>query len=1360
MSKIDWTREQKQAIEYDLDKPLLVSAAAGSGKTAVLIERIFQRVLEGKVDPENILVMTFTEKAALQMKQKIDQKLVEEIEYEQDPEKLAELRDLKRRFSLTQISTIHAFCLRIVGEYGAYLTDENDELILEPGFSILSQAHAEIYLEQAIDEVLAFVYEKLSEIDEKSKQNVSIKQEIPETQSEPALFNITDQEINEFEWLLDFDRLSFVLTESLTDQEVRKELAQFWKKLRSMAYFEKVVQEALAKYQEEAEDFAKHPSGKKILDELKKLIDPALKAITDCTLTDYYEKVKAGKFSTKETRDLIDRLEKEKSVLEEIKKIFNKDISDKETWNLIYEQGQSLDQPITLRTTSGKSKNALAKLEFMEIYEPKVLPVIAMLNPSFKSNSAVSKRNHLEDIKTYFARSKKEIEKDMQKMVGPLARFFELVIMVDRRMQHIKRRYNRIDFNDFEHYALRLLDQTEIAQAIHENYKEVYLDEYQDTNPIQEIIVNRIQCPRTFMVGDLKQSIYRFRHADPGLFREKLAKFTPYDQIREDISKQVSEGSVILLNENFRSAETLLSGINQLFTWFMDEEIGEIEYDSKQKLIPGKDKLKEKVIGKKPIEIDHLIIPEKASKEDIKEITELNDLIINSETDLNIVLEALQAVYRIKKSIMQGREYGEFAILGRTHNICELYAQVLQAYGLPISGGKGKQYLETRELRFLTQLINLLNNAKQDIPLASVMRSPIFDLIFTEDELLLLRLSQPQEKYFHEVVNKTASLSQDEFIKEIQQEIDISNILPSLSDLHAKLKKFVELLKELREKANWLSLSEFLDHIFQIADYPDYLATLPFAEQRLSDLEHFQQWANQFEQEQGGGLHNFISFINKISEQKLELENFHIPPASSNSIAIMTLHAAKGLEFPFVILAGANQELLSRRESSLFSFNPDLGLSSYIADSEEQTIYSTPAHTWHQNKIIDREWAEEYRLLYVSMTRAKEKLIINSNTRQDKKRNRDFTKEALLINSNLTKDKFQNLKSYAEIIITYLSSKEPKIMSKFVAELPVDSRESSIVLDTYSFHWTRPDKLLEKIDDANQKDIDEVREGKGKMQEGSQLEGIILTDKSSQNTIARIAKLLPALDQSDPLNQSPAKLTVSEINLMQDNLDNPEQLLLPEGMEDMGYTLRDPILNPSQEKTKLSGMEFGTFIHNLMRFIKISEFFENSDSAWPEIYEKQIKNMIKKHQIFSKQTEQAELAYTFVEKFLVSDLAKRLYQAEKRGNPVYREIPFTLSIPAVGIDQTEQARSEDPSDQTLVQGMIDFWFMENNKVVLLDYKSDYIPGNDEKIQSVLEKRYTTQLEYYALAIQKIIGLKEPVEEKYIWLFRQGKAYLL
>ncbi|HHT24800.1 MAG TPA: UvrD-helicase domain-containing protein, partial [Clostridiaceae bacterium] len=554
---VNWTEEQLQAIEYDQPKPLLVSAAAGSGKTAVLIERIFRRVMAKKVEPENILVATFTDKAATQMRRKIDEKIAAEMQQATDPTTLKYLRELKQRFPLAQISTIHAFCLNLIKEYGAYLTDQNGQLILQPGFTTISQTYRDIYLNQAIDEILTEIYQKISELNnsdnadsnskispnnlkvnaadsqaklksltnkdfnndendelkpnnETSQEDVStsfVSREIPALQSEIELFNLLEDPITQEEWLRDFDQLVLMITDSLTDQPVRDQLARSLAQLRSMAYFETVIQQALKDFKAQAEDFNRHPVVNEALVQIEALINPAIEGLNYALNSEHLRIVLSKKTRTKEHFQIEERLNLELKVVREIKQILAAKSSATEKWNQIHEQGKLLGDYISLRANNSCTPEALAKMDFIENYEPKVLPIMAMIHPDFKHNSAIAKRNQLEKVKPYFIRSTHEIEQDLQSMLRTLARFFETVILVERRFQQIKIKHNQIDFNDYEHYALKLLDQPEIAKVLHEKYQEIYLDEYQDTNPIQETLISRIECPRVFMVGDLKQSI-------------------------------------------------------------------------------------------------------------------------------------------------------------------------------------------------------------------------------------------------------------------------------------------------------------------------------------------------------------------------------------------------------------------------------------------------------------------------------------------------------------------------------------------------------------------------------------------------------------------------------------------------------------------------------------------------------------------------------------------------------------------------------------------------------------------------------------------------------------------------------------
>lgn len=1352
-----WTKEQLQALQYDIPAPLLISAAAGSGKTTVLIERIYRRVMEGKIEPENILVMTFTDKAALQMRQKIEKKITDEMMQTDDPEKLAKLRDLKRRFPLAKISTIHSFCLNLIRDYAAFLTDEENNLLLNPGFTPLSNEHVKIYLDQAIDDVLNYIYEQKANLENSPEaQNTVVPSSLPRRNDDISLFSLIDEKITVSNWISDFYNMAFIMTESLTDDQLRIKIASSWKQLRSIAYFDRVIQKAVLNYQKKSQDFSQSKAFQEYMSSLEKLIKPALSAISKCEKTDFVKRVLSGKQKSIETKYLPEKLLTEKSVLQEIQTIFEKDIPEKEKWNLIHEQSQRLEGLISLNAPKSNAKNPEIKQEFISLYEPNVFPVMALLNPNFVPTGTTVKRNFLENVNPVFSLSTEQIETDMQSMIGTISRFYEVILLVEKRMQQIKFQYNCVDFNDFEHFALQLLDQETIANAVKSQYQEIYLDEYQDTNPIQETIVQRIQCPRLFMVGDLKQSIYRFRHANPGLFRQKLKQFTLFDEIMQEQATNSEklaqqDGYVILLNKNFRSAETILKGINEVFSWFMQEEIAEITYDETQRLIPGNNDLKESEIKKRPILIEHLVY----QKEDIETVKSifpaLSDIDVSTGTKGAFILEALQAVRLIKEEVAKGRRYKDFAILGRTNPICDIYAEVLRAFQIPASVEKTKEFLDSTELRFLIRLFELLDNQRQDIPLGAVLRSPIFGLSISEDELLLCKLLIPERVFYHEIVESLAQMSEEKLIDKAKEIVGEIVTKEDLLALQGKLKKFLFLLAEIRKKARWFSLGELLDYIFSIADYQGYLASLPFAEQRLEDIEKFKQWANQFTRENGGGLHQFVLFIKQMIEKKIVVENFAVPPSESNSVSIMTIHASKGLEVPYVFIAGANYKNDGSKGDPIITFNPDDGIAAYIADANKQIIFNNPEMLWYQQQLKNKEWAEEYRLLYVAMTRAKETLCILSN-RPEKKENVQFQTLHAALSESLTLNAFQKISTFFEIIVAYLATKNQQMLQLYTEEHP-SSEGNKINFENYQATiW--PTK---RVFDSLQRVISQ-EQAEAELK-GAETPTIAFSGSAQQEKIDRIKHLITDFSEQDRLSQIPAKLTVSELKRMQEHSEEDEEAkLYPQGMADMSFNIRRKLQQreiEQSEKLKFSGAEFGTLIHSIMNFLNLPVFYQEKEEKWHEIYHEQIEQMIAKQKMTEKIRPQAEYAYPFVEHFLQSDIAKRLAKAEMEQAPIYREIPFTLAVPAIGIDQDSLNMKD---EKTLVQGIIDLWFMDHGKAVLLDYKSDYIPGDETQVQKVLEERYKVQLDYYAMAIEKIIGLEYPVQERYIWLLREGKAY--
>ena len=1415
---INFTTKQQQAIDYDQAKPLLVSAAAGSGKTAVLINRIYKRLIDKKVEPENLLVMTFTKKAATQMRQKLEEKLAEEMANTSDPKFLEQLRNLKKRLPLAKISTIHAFCLSMIKEYNAYLVDDQGELILDAQVNNISDTQRTIYLERAIDDVLNYLYQKLADLEDQEnyEKDKVVSQELPGLSQEMSLFNIMQEPVTQEAWLNDFENLTFAFTESYTDQQMRTHISQMLSQAKSLPYYENALITAFEKYQRNSENLSESDFVKETLTLLEEKIETALLTIMQVKNTNYYRNASQGKIKSKEAKTLQEKLETEENVISSIAQILKTDQNNEKKWQSISQAAAKLGEPIALRKTSANTKAAIEKREFYETYEPNVLPIIAVLNKNFNVNSSVAERNNLIDSQPYFSQNLKFYEKSLQIMNKPLARFIEIIILCDQRFQQIKRRYNLIDFNDYEHFTLQLLDQKEIAESVHAQFQEIYIDEYQDTNPIQELIVSRIKSDKVFMVGDLKQSIYRFRHADPNLFKTKLDQYSEYQaaeknsqqesvtETNSSLKEPLSGGHYILLNKNFRSSETILEGINQLFTSFMKEEVAEIEYDDSQKLIPGNENLFESEVGKKRITFKSVFIPENNQKTNQQVLEEqdeetaspeerLNSLInleqieINSNNDLKLAYEALNAVYLIRKNILQGKNYDDFAILARTHNICNIYSQVLTSFNIPVNSTAEKNYLDSLELRFLIQLIHLLDNAKQDIPLVAVMRSNIFGLAFDEDELLICRLFDPNSKFFHQIIETIGSMEKADFIDEASCILEADS-KAKIGQLYDKINQFLNLISELREKANWLSLSELLDEIFQIADYPSQVANLPFAKQRLADIEKFQEWANQFEQDQGSGLHNFTNYLQKIKERKLQVQDFDEAPVVDNSVSVMTIHASKGLQYKHIILAGSNQKLLRNRSDSIFQFDPEFGFATYTTDTHEQIIYSNLSMLEFNKTKTKKLWAEEYRLLYVAMTRAEEDLTILANLSSGK-RNEILANLIPKLNQKIDQDDLYTLDSYAEIIMSFLTNQAKKenntqnILDYFVLNNVPDSK-LQIELENYNVNFITVAETISKLENQQktwqqeaEKSIDVsseqertiVAKNLSKQEKAEQdLTAILLPEEVGKQEINRLTNLLAEIE--DPFAESPAKITVTELKRAQTqalDTENFEKNILPKGMADMGFVLRKPQLEQEETQISKSGVEFGTFIHALMHFIDLQDYLTKPKAEWSKIYDRQIDRLIGEKKIRSHEKELAEYSYQFIEKFLDSDLAQRIVVAEQEHGLVYRETPFTLSIPPLGNEGIKSKPNEDlletttdkfDGDQTLLQGMIDLWFMEDGEAVLVDYKSDFILEKDKL--PILQERYETQLNYYALAIERILDLPNTVKEKCMWLLRDGKAYYL
>ena len=632
---------------------------------------------------------------------------------------------------------------------------------------------------------------------------------------------------------------------------------------------------------------------------------------------------------------------------------------DGRDWDAIRSMGAGLAGLDLPRSSAGDSPE---KKTFMDLFVRHVSEIIHCLTGDCAtakySAHFIFKTRHL------FCLSAAEIEADIAAMLPSVRLLFKLVLGMDKRYSQSKQAAGVIDFSDFEHFALAILRQEEARNYYRNRFKEVYVDEYQDTSSIQEAIIGAVSDDNCLMVGDIKQSIYRFRHARPRIFIDRAAA-----------CRDRSVGSLHELNKNFRSVAGILNATNDLFSQIMSRGAGEIDYDQRQALVAFRENPSDN-----PEPVTLLILnrmnPEKLST-DAEEAGDIPDLPadeavhgLSNEELSRYEQEALVIADRMISLHAAGTAWRDMVVLSRTRFIGQACRDQLEAQAIPVLSDMDGSFLESPVLRQMEALLRLLDNLRQDVPMAAVLRSAIWQGGFQDEDLLLIRLFDqdryPGRRFFHQAVLDYALEGPDSHLKK------------QLSDCLAWLDR-------LRRREQLISLSELIGLVFDESGWLEQLAAQPNGQglEDVRSLRQFRQWAELFEARRPRGLHAFASHIDSL-RQRGPIENpFPAADSREDAVRIMTIHGSKGLEFPIVFVIGTGYDLTPKDSSDSLLISENLGVGMDYADPERQIRYPTHLKLAMHEELKAAGLAEELRLLYVAMTRAMDQLFLVGSVKTD-----------------------------------------------------------------------------------------------------------------------------------------------------------------------------------------------------------------------------------------------------------------------------------------------------------------------------------------------------------------------------------------
>lgn len=1152
-----WTEEQTQAINLR-NCNILVSAAAGSGKTAVLIERILSRILD-KDHPVNVdefLIVTFTKAAASQMKERLQRALEAALEKDPDNEHLQQQIML---VPMAQISTIHSFCSYVIQNY-FHRTG------VDPSYRVASESELGLLKSDVMKEMLE---EKYAAQPEEFMQMAVMSR-----------FVKSDAEI---------ESLTLMLYEKAMSHPFPK---KFIGEMRNFVGMETVEQLRESEFIRMNQEYLCRLLGG-ICEEYHWLMEQC--------------EVPGGPFWYKEVlQDDLEQLER---------------VAAGEEYE---EMGRKLGLIVFKRLPAKRNVEVDAEIkETVKNMRDAVKGMIKTLQQEL-----------------FDCPLEKQLEQ-LQAMRATVEPFLDLTLEFMDRYRQKKSEKTLVDFNDLEQMALDILiqdvdgeiRQTEAAKELAEQFAEIMIDEYQDSNLVQDLLLGSVSAGNNlFMVGDIKQSIYRFRMACPELFLDKLYHYS-------DVGGEPNR--LVNLSQNFRSRDSVLDGTNAVFAAIMHRELGGVEYDESAKLRAGAEFPQTDLRTARNIDIyavsgkDDGSYEGKIIAEKIKEYT----------GDDNPLYVYEDGKYR-------RAEYGDIVILARSTKAigAEIY-DALAAEGIPAYMENTSGFFDTREISIMVNLFHIIDNPRQDIPLAAVMRSPMFD--FSDDELAVLR-GKEKEKDFYE-----------------------SLLLYSGEDvLQEKVKHFLTVLEGLRGKMTYQTVADMIQEIYDQTKIDCTMMAMPGGARRKANLDMLMETAREFDSTSYRGLYQFVRYLSNIRKREEDMGEANLLGDKENVVRIMTIHKSKGLEFPVCFLAGMGRKLTGAGGSSFLAVNPSVGIASPVMDQELGIAVNNTFYRSLNRMNLLEDLGEELRVLYVAMTRAKEKLVLTGCKAVDK--------------VPVGTDYFQLIRaqSYFDWVLPAVAG-NPLFRIQWVEKEEVEKRE---------IH-----RQAEGV-------VDEVML--------NNFDTTLTYDKETKEMLTFIEE-----HTVEEIEEIPTKLSVSEIKRksMEEHEDSEFTVL---GMDALENQSPVPAFARTEqdENQALAGAGYGTVWHQVMAGI---DFSHSSSEKEVEI---ELQAMVKSGRVREEDLNYINLSKLM--KFFNSALGQEMRRAKEEGT-LFREQPFVIGVMA-----KEVLPDTENTDTVLVQGIIDAFYETEEGIVLMDYKTDHLEPGQE---SVLMERYYKQMELYARALTGITG---------------------
>lgn len=1245
-----WTDEQLAAVS-SREGNLLVAAAAGAGKTSVLVERIIRRVTDpaDPVDVDRLLVVTFTNAAASEVRERIGRALAGEMKRRPGSTRLPRQLAMLGRAC---ISTLHSFCLDLLRQY-FYLID------LDPAFRVADADEAALIQAGTLEELFERRYAAKDNVFFTTmvdcyggKRDDTALQELV-----LAAYSFARSTPDPADWLNKLPESFDLAADALFDQLpwcgiLKKSLAM-------------ELDTALSAI-DQALNLARSPGGPSVyLDNLKEDREMIAGLIRQCGANAPWVS---------------------------LHKLFNGAAFGKLKGHKKEEAG-------------GHTAESVRKLR----------------------DSAKRKISGL--AKDFFSRPPQDLCQDLRR-VAPLVRELSaLVLDFGESYRKAKAARSVVDFNDLEHYALQILSgqggsvPSQATLSLRERFEEVLVDEYQDINAVQEAIIQLVSRqgearPNLFMVGDVKQSIYRFRLADPSLF---LKKYLSYPALRGGPERRIE------LARNFRSREGLVSAINFIFRQIMTQTVGEIAYDQGAELVYGAEYPGAPAGQAEPDSAVEVYLIERDTSEQGDDPAEkagesqLDDTAPEEgqpeiEEELDATQKEARLVARRIGELLRGEGDGEsglsvydraagayrpvtyrdvVVLLRATAGYANTFVEEFRQAGIPAYAELATGYFEASEVETVLALLKVIDNPRQDIPLAAVLRSPLVGL--KAGDLARVRLASHRGDFLDAVVAASVG-GQEKF-----------------SD---RLLNLLQKLEKWRSAARQGSLADLIWSIYRETGYYDFVGGLPGGGQRQANLRALHHRARQYEDSAFRGLFLFLRFIERIREGGRDLGTARALSEKENVVRIMSIHKSKGLEFPVVFVAGLGKKFNFSDLNKDVLFHKDLGFGPQLVDAGARVTYPTMAKLALRQKLKMETLAEEMRILYVALTRAREKLILVGSVKNLKNHTRRWCGPLATAGWHLPEGFLAGAATGLDWLVPALAR----------------HKDGGEIRKTGKSEGTPLVKVA--ADCSRWRIFFETSQTRSETARSSRPEFLSLVSKmqplAEEGPLAEVVK--NRLDWSYPFTGSVGRASKASITDLKRRFD---QLALEDEAtpRDLRTAVgRRPLF--LQEAHGLTAAERGSALHLALQSLDLKSSLEPGD------IKKQIEGMVLRELLTSEQADSVFVQW--IASFFAGSLGRRVLAARV----VLRELPFTLAVPA---EEVYPELINSPGETVMLQGVVDCLVDEGDGYLLLDYKTDRL-APDQLDQALA--RYRSQLEIYARAVESITDRQ--VKEKYLYLFHLGK----